>query len=147
MHISLLPLPPSLSYLSFPLPSPNPSLSLRSSTQLRCQWFRKPSLPVRRGWSGPHVSFLPSTTTNTLDRSVCYTTCSVLGVVDLLLFTCFAFHTSLMIHLYCCLRDLAVPSLDPGSLPFPTRPTVATNRRDEEVKLPTSDGIILPMSD
>ncbi|CAI8056648.1 hypothetical protein GBAR_LOCUS30873 [Geodia barretti] len=67
MHISLLPLPPSLSYLSFPLPSPNPSLSLRSSTQLRCQWFRKPSLPVRRGWSGPHVSFLPSTTTNTLD--------------------------------------------------------------------------------
>ncbi|CAI8056649.1 hypothetical protein GBAR_LOCUS30873 [Geodia barretti] len=105
MHISLLPLPPSLSYLSFPLPSPNPSLSLRSSTQLRCQWFRKPSLPVRRGWSGPHVSFLPSTTTNTLD------------------------------------------SLDPGSLPFPTRPTVATNRRDEEVKLPTSDRITLPMSD
>ena len=55
-----------------------------------------------------------------LDTSVCYTTCVVLGVFDLLLFVCFAFHTSLMIHLYCCLRGLAVPSLNPGSLPFPS---------------------------
>ena len=84
-------LPPFLTFLSLSLLPIPPSL--RSSTQLRCQWFRKPSLPEKRGCSGPHVPFQPSTTTITLDMSVCYTTCCVLVVVDLLLSTCFAFHT------------------------------------------------------
>ena len=137
--LSLLPIPPSLSEVIHPAQVPAVREAFSPSEE-RVQWASRLISAFNHHQHSGHVSLLHYMQVSWVWLICCFS-------------LVFSFHTSLMIHLYCCLRDLAVPSLDPGSLPsLPqprthTRPSFATNRRDEEVKLPTSDGITLPMSD